>query len=344
VPDQTPAAFISYCRDDQEFALRLAQDLKEAGAAVWIDQLDIAPGATWDTAIEEALIASPRMLLVLSPSSSHSPNVRNEISFALDQGKIVIPVLYHDCIVPLQLQRNNRVDFRADYAKGLALLLSHLQVHHPDQSVLDRAAEGDAHRQAAWQAREAEAERLRRLEDQTPPPEPARPVISPPPQPIVTNNPAVPTPQPWLRGKNLWIVMGGIAAILILGFALIPKSPPATVETASPQSTAPPTQPTATPPDTTVPSAPAPTVSANGSIDTASHASQVACVFDPISNVRSEPNANSAIACSIDTVREINIATTPIHVNNATWWPTDACGTPAYIANNQIHTGRCPAQ
>jgi hypothetical protein len=32
-------AFFSYCREDSDFALRLAEDLKTAGALVWIDQL-----------------------------------------------------------------------------------------------------------------------------------------------------------------------------------------------------------------------------------------------------------------------------------------------------------------
>lgn len=39
------AAFFSYCRQDSEFALRVAEDLKAAGANVWIDQLYIEPGA-----------------------------------------------------------------------------------------------------------------------------------------------------------------------------------------------------------------------------------------------------------------------------------------------------------
>ena len=49
------SAFISYSRDDSEFALRLAQDLKAAAASVWLDQLDIRPGVMWDNAIEDAL-------------------------------------------------------------------------------------------------------------------------------------------------------------------------------------------------------------------------------------------------------------------------------------------------
>jgi photosystem II stability/assembly factor-like uncharacterized protein len=160
MPETQRTAFISYSREDSEFALRLARELKAAGASVWIDQLDITPGTHWDNAIENALLDAPQMLVVLTPASSHSSNVRNEISFALDQGKIVVPVIYKDCIVPLQLQRQNRIDFRADYARGLAALLDHLRVAHPDQSVLDKATEEESSRKAAWQAREVETRRL----------------------------------------------------------------------------------------------------------------------------------------------------------------------------------------
>jgi len=166
VPEHDPSAFISYSREDSEFALRLAQDLKAAGAHVWLDQMDISPGVPWDNAIEDALNNAPQMLLVLSPSSSRSNNVRNEISFALEAGKIIIPVLYQDCVVPLRLQRNQRIDFRADYAHGLTTLLSYLHVQNPDPEVLERAASGDAQRRTAWEAREAEADRLRERQKQ----------------------------------------------------------------------------------------------------------------------------------------------------------------------------------
>jgi uncharacterized membrane protein len=165
VPELSPLAFISYSRNDSEFALRLAQDLKTAGAAVWLDQLDIQPGVPWDNAIETALSKSPVMLLVLSPDSAKSDNVRNEISFALEEGKIIIPVLYMDCTVPLRLQRTQRIDFRADYAHGLTSLLAYLKVRNPDPEVIEKAAEGDVQRQVAWQAREAEAQRLRDLNE-----------------------------------------------------------------------------------------------------------------------------------------------------------------------------------
>ena len=128
MPLRTPMAFISYSREDSEFALRLARDLKAAGALVWLDQLDIQPGHAWDSSIEKALLEATRMLLVLSPASVKSENVRNEISFALEEKKIIVPVLHRDCAIPLQLHRIQRVDFRTDYAGGLRALLLHLDV------------------------------------------------------------------------------------------------------------------------------------------------------------------------------------------------------------------------
>ena len=123
-----PTTFFSYSRENSGFALRLAQNLKAAGANVWIDQLDIAPGQDWDSAIEIAMTQSLQVLLILSPSSVTSRNVRNEITFALDEKKTIIPVLYQDCTVPLQLRRVQYVDFRTDYSRGLKVLLRTLDV------------------------------------------------------------------------------------------------------------------------------------------------------------------------------------------------------------------------
>ena len=127
----SPTAFFSYSRHDSAFALRLAEDLKAAGASVWMDQLDISPGQEWDSAIEHAVTRSPRMLLILSPASVESRNVRNEIAFALDEQKTIIPVLYQDCAIPLQLRRIQHIDFRIDYARGFQVLIKVLRMGEP---------------------------------------------------------------------------------------------------------------------------------------------------------------------------------------------------------------------
>ena len=47
--------FVSYAREDSDFAIRMAKDLRQAGANIWVDQLDITLGQLWDEAIEKAL-------------------------------------------------------------------------------------------------------------------------------------------------------------------------------------------------------------------------------------------------------------------------------------------------
>ena len=121
-----PAAFVSYSRVDSDFALRLAGDLKSAGASVWLDQLDIVPGQRWDHAVEDALANCPCVLVILSPDSVASTNVMDEVSFALGEKKTVVPVVYRDCTVPFRLRRLQYVDFRRDYDRGLKELLKTL--------------------------------------------------------------------------------------------------------------------------------------------------------------------------------------------------------------------------
>lgn len=119
----TRSAFFSYARADSEFALKLAKDLKASGAAVWLDQLDIHPGQRWDKAVEEALANCSRMLIILSPSSVDSTNVMDEVSYALEEQRVVIPVLHQECRIPFRLRRVQYIDFRADYAAGLSQIL-----------------------------------------------------------------------------------------------------------------------------------------------------------------------------------------------------------------------------
>jgi photosystem II stability/assembly factor-like uncharacterized protein len=172
-------SFFSYCRDDSQFALRVGEDLKAAGANVWLDQLDIVPGQRWARAVQDALTNCHRLLVILSPSSVNSTNVEDEITFALEEHKTVIPVLYRDCKVPFQLRPFQYVDFRSDYARGLKTLLKTLGVEQqavaaggavvsavPKESQTD-VSDADERKRAAEQALEEERERAEeeRLEE-----------------------------------------------------------------------------------------------------------------------------------------------------------------------------------
>lgn len=126
MPIDPLTAFFSYSREDMEFAVRLARDLKAKGAKVWMDRIDIRPGQRWEAEIETAVDGCSRMLVILSPAAIASPNVLAEASLALDEGKSVIPILYRDCRVPFRLRPFQYADFRADYSVGLEELLASL--------------------------------------------------------------------------------------------------------------------------------------------------------------------------------------------------------------------------
>ena len=119
--------FISYAREDREFALRLARDLRSEGVNIWMDQLDIPPGVRWDRAIEQALRTCDRLLIILSPASVASENVMDEVAFALNREKRIVPVLHCRCEIPLRLLRLQYIDFTSDYNQGLTALLAELQ-------------------------------------------------------------------------------------------------------------------------------------------------------------------------------------------------------------------------
>jgi len=115
--------FISYSRADIQFALRLADDLRKAGVVVWIDQRDIRAGEHWDIAIETALNSVTTVLVLLSPAACVSKNVMDEVSFAMNKGKRVIPVLRLECEIPFRLERLQWIDVTRDYEHGLRLVI-----------------------------------------------------------------------------------------------------------------------------------------------------------------------------------------------------------------------------
>lgn len=123
--------FFSYARADSDFALRLAGDMRSAGVDLWMDQLDIPIGARWDQSVENALRNSPRLLIVLSPASVASENVMDEVAFAIEQNKTILPVLYRTCEIPFRLRRLQYLDFMGDYDTALTKALGALHAAPP---------------------------------------------------------------------------------------------------------------------------------------------------------------------------------------------------------------------
>ena len=97
---QGKKVFISYSDADKELAWRVSDMLKAAGFEVW-DTRQIMPGDNWADITGKALQESAAMVVLLSPASLKSDNVRHEISYALgkkDYRGRIFPVL----VVPME--------------------------------------------------------------------------------------------------------------------------------------------------------------------------------------------------------------------------------------------------
>ena len=102
--------FISYARVDLPFVARMAAEMRASGVDLWLDTLDIPLGKSWDDEIEKALKQCSRFLVVLTPESVASANVRDEINEAIERGVHIIPALLRPCEVPFRIKRLQRFD------------------------------------------------------------------------------------------------------------------------------------------------------------------------------------------------------------------------------------------
>lgn len=102
--------FICYSRKDESFVLPLAKKLKNQGVPVWLDKWDIPSGSDWDLTIDNALNNCAHFLIILSPNSVKSKEVRSELRIALDENKHIVPVLYRACGIPRQLRLIQYID------------------------------------------------------------------------------------------------------------------------------------------------------------------------------------------------------------------------------------------
>lgn len=141
-----PTPFISYAREDGEFAARLCADLKLAGAAPWLDREQLIGGEDWASAITRALQTSTHFVAVMSTRSVGKKGfVQKELRRALDlleefpPGHVfLVPVRLDDCqSTHLQLTRLQRIDFFPNYRRGFEGLVRSLGLNPPPVDARD---------------------------------------------------------------------------------------------------------------------------------------------------------------------------------------------------------------
>jgi hypothetical protein len=87
--------FISHASQDRALAIALARAVQAANMDVWT-QNSISPGANWATEVSNALEQSDVMIVLFTRGARHSPTLKQDVQYALTNGKYngrVLPVL-----------------------------------------------------------------------------------------------------------------------------------------------------------------------------------------------------------------------------------------------------------
>ena len=106
--------FISYSRKDTKAIDKLALEIETAGYTYWIDRGSIGGGDQWDEEVANAIAECDAFIVALSPTSVKSKAVKNELNFALEEDRKVIPVILKSVEIPkavrFRLGALNRID------------------------------------------------------------------------------------------------------------------------------------------------------------------------------------------------------------------------------------------
>ena len=115
---ERPDVFISYARADKDFVGgQLVPALRAHEKDVWVDLEDIPPATDWRAKIWAGIEAAKSFVFVLSPDSARSEVCANELAYAVEMNKQLIPVVWRDVDpkrVPESLERKNWIFLRDD--------------------------------------------------------------------------------------------------------------------------------------------------------------------------------------------------------------------------------------
>jgi tetratricopeptide (TPR) repeat protein len=137
--------FISYNREDEEWAKRLAERVEQEEwqsrrLRVFFAPWDILPGESIDDRLERALEKSRKVGLIMTPSSVASEWVKEERhathhADVARRERRLIPIYRRDCEIPTFLKTIKFVDFRDDakFEEGASLLVAVIKGERPQR-------------------------------------------------------------------------------------------------------------------------------------------------------------------------------------------------------------------
>jgi internalin A len=115
---QTTKVFISYAHKDKTFAKKLANELESKGMKAWWDFDSLRGGQDWQKEIERGIKQCEFFLVLLTPDAVASEWVGNEITYANNAQKKIIPLHLKKCDTPISLIKKQYVDFEKQTQKA----------------------------------------------------------------------------------------------------------------------------------------------------------------------------------------------------------------------------------
>ncbi|MGD1892588.1 MAG: TIR domain-containing protein [Cyclobacteriaceae bacterium] len=107
-----PKVFISYSSSDNDFAELMKMKLEQSSINVWRDVHEISAGEVWRNEIDYGLLNSDTIIVILNKNSANSSYVTYEWSFALGNGKNIIPILMEECEIHPRMKVLQYFDFK----------------------------------------------------------------------------------------------------------------------------------------------------------------------------------------------------------------------------------------
>jgi hypothetical protein len=122
--------FFSYARIDSAIADQIVYRLEKNGYHVWIDRSDISGGDQWRRKIVDAIDKASTFIVLLSPQSVRSDNVRKEIDLAEHSQTRIVPIRIQAAEIPkeflYQLVGLQIIDLSSNVDKDFSKLLEAL--------------------------------------------------------------------------------------------------------------------------------------------------------------------------------------------------------------------------
>ncbi|WP_028301260.1 toll/interleukin-1 receptor domain-containing protein [Oceanospirillum beijerinckii] len=132
--------FISYSHQDEGFVSKLAGNLVNSNAHVWVDKWNLNVGDSILDKVQNAIEESSALIVILSESSVSSEWCKKELNSALmreldEKRVIILPVVIDDCKIPVFLREKMYADFRGSFDQGFSSVMDAIaKVTNPNQS------------------------------------------------------------------------------------------------------------------------------------------------------------------------------------------------------------------